>query len=111
MSLTQILLILFVVILVTKPCDIFIIIKEFQKIKAYLISIKSYVIENIDEPLETEQINFYLKKIINLEGYYHGNYDLTTIKEKYYTLIINDELIKNESVPDITRHTDSCLTQ
>ncbi|CEO16919.1 hypothetical protein RMONA_02575 [Rickettsia monacensis] len=102
MSLTQILLILFVGILVTKPYDIFIIIKEFKKIKAYLINIKSSIIKNIDEPLETEQVNFYLKKIINLEGYYHGNYDLTTIKEKYYTLIINNDLIENESAPDIT---------
>ncbi len=102
MSLTQILLILFVGILVTKPDDIFIISKEFKKIKAYLINIKSSIIKNIDEPLETEQVNFYLKKIINLEGYYHGNYDLTTIKEKYYTLIINNDLIENESTPDIT---------
>ncbi|MCC8467856.1 MAG: DUF2672 domain-containing protein, partial [Rickettsia endosymbiont of Eriopis connexa] len=62
MSLTQILLILFVGILVTTPHDIFIIIKEFKKIKAYLINIKSSIIKNIDEPLETEQINFYLKK-------------------------------------------------
>ncbi|AFB31074.1 MULTISPECIES: DUF2672 domain-containing protein [spotted fever group] len=102
MSLTQILLILFVGILVTKPHDIFIIIKELKKIKAYLINIKSSIVQNIDEPLETEQVNFYLKKIINLEGYYHGSYDLTTIKEKYYTLIINNDLIENESVPDIT---------
>ncbi|HJD58803.1 MAG TPA: DUF2672 domain-containing protein [Rickettsia endosymbiont of Ceroptres masudai] len=102
MSLTQILLILFVGILVTKPHDIFIIIKEFKKIKAHLINIKSSIIKNIDEPLETEQVNFYLKKIINLEGYYHGNYDLTTITEKYYTLIINNDLIENESTPDIT---------
>ncbi|MCZ6901695.1 MAG: DUF2672 domain-containing protein [Rickettsia endosymbiont of Ixodes persulcatus] len=102
MSLTQILLILFVGILVTKPSDIFIIIKEFKKIKAYLINIKSSIIKNIDEPLETEQLNFYLKKIINLEGYYHGDYDLMTIKEKYYTLGINNDLIENESATDIT---------
>ncbi|WP_347939235.1 DUF2672 domain-containing protein [Rickettsia oklahomensis] len=101
MSLTQILLILFVGILVTKPSDIFIIITEFKKIKAYLININSSIIKNIDEPLETERLNFYLKKIINLEGYYHGNYDLTTIKEKYYTLINND-LLKTKSVTDVT---------
>ena len=102
MSLTQILLILFIGILVTKPSDIFIIIKELKKIKAYLINIKTSIIKNINEQLETEQLNFYLKKIINLEGYYHGDYDLTTIKEKYYTLVINNDLIENESATDIT---------
>ncbi|ABV73010.1 putative ABC transporter ATP-binding component [Rickettsia canadensis str. McKiel] len=102
MSLTQILLILFIGILVTNPSDIFIIIKEFKKIKAYLINIKTSIIKNVNEQLETEQLNFYLKKIINLEGYYHGDYDLTTIKEKYYTLVINNDLIDNESATDIT---------
>ncbi|MGL4226580.1 MAG: DUF2672 domain-containing protein [Rickettsia sp.] len=102
MSLTQILLILFVGVLVIKPCDIFTIIKEFKKIKEYLINIKSSIIKNIDEPLETEQVNFYLKKIINIEGYYHGDYNLRTIKEKYYTLVINNDLIENESATDIT---------
>ncbi|WP_341787306.1 DUF2672 domain-containing protein [Rickettsia endosymbiont of Cantharis rufa] len=102
MSLTQILLILFVGVLVIKPRDIFIIIKEFKKIKGYLINIKSSIIKNIDEPLETEQVNLYLKKIINIEGYYHGDYDLKTIKEKYYTLVINNDLIENESATDIT---------
>lgn len=102
MSLTQILLILFVGVLVIKPRDIFIIIKEFKKIKEYFVNIKSSIIKNIDEPLETEQVNFYLKKIINIEGYYHGDYDLRTIKEKYYTLVINNDLIENESATDIT---------
>jgi len=100
MSLAQILLILFVGVLVTKPSDIFIIIKEFKKIKAYLANIKSSIIKNnylVDESLETEQVNFYLKKIINIRGHYHGDYDLTKIKEKYYALVINNDLIENES--------------
>ncbi|EOB09521.1 DUF2672 domain-containing protein [Rickettsia prowazekii] len=99
MCFTQILLILFVWILVTKPHDLFFIIKKLKTIKASFI--KSFFIKDIDESLETEQINFYLKRIINLEGYYYGNYDLTTIKEKYYTLIINNAFIENEIVPDL----------
>ncbi|AAU03557.1 DUF2672 domain-containing protein [Rickettsia typhi] len=99
MSLTQILLSLFVVILVIKPHDLFLIIKKFKTIKAFVI--RSFFINTIDESLETEQINFYLKRIINLEGYYYGNYDLTTIKEKYYTLIVNNAFIEKESVHDI----------
>ena len=44
---------------------------------------------------ETEQLNFYIQKIINLEGYYDGDYDLITVKEKYNKLVIS--VIENNS--------------
>ena len=74
---------------VIKPDDIPIIIKQIKKIKSYLINNS----EQINNSLEIEQLNFYIQKIISIEGCYDGDYNLIAVKEKYNKLvkpIVND---------------------
>lgn len=90
MSWTQLILTFFIGLLVIKPNEIFLIAKQIKKVKFYLSNVKSFIFEKnylIEEQQEIEQLNFYLQKIIMLEGSYEGDYDLVTLKEKYHKLI------------------------
>lgn len=86
MSLTQTLIVLFIGLFVIKPNDIPVLIKQIKKIKSYF---------NKDSSLEVEKLNFYIQKIIGIEGCYDGDYNLMAIKEKYNELVksvINNDL-------------------
>ncbi|WP_341788524.1 DUF2672 domain-containing protein [Rickettsia endosymbiont of Lasioglossum villosulum] len=90
MSLTQTLIVLFIGLFVIKPDDIPMLINQIKKIKSYFSNVASS---------EVEQLNFYIQKIISIEGYYdgdyNGDYNLVAIKEKYNKLIksvINNDL-------------------
>lgn len=86
MSLIQTLIVLFIGLFVIKPADIPILINKIKKIKSYFSNVESS---------EVEQLNFYIQKIISIEGYYDGDYNLVAIKEKYNKLIksvINNDL-------------------
>lgn len=92
MSLTQTLIVLFIGMLLMEPNDIFKVIKKIKNIKTYLVNTDN----QIDELSTSEQLNFYIQKIINIEGYYDGDYNLTVVKEKYNKLIksvIDSDLI------------------
>jgi len=82
MSLTQTLIVLFTGLLVMKPNDIPMIIKQIKKIKSYLTNNNQ-----LDNLSEIGQLNFYIQRIISIEGYYDGNYDLVTVKEQYNKLV------------------------
>lgn len=89
MSLTQILIVLFMGLFAIKPDDIPIIIKQIKKIKSYLINNS----EQINNSSEIEQLNFYIQKIISIEGCYDEDYNLIAVKKKYTKLvksIVND---------------------
>ncbi|MGX6960124.1 MAG: DUF2672 domain-containing protein [Rickettsia endosymbiont of Pentastiridius leporinus] len=96
MSWVQLILIFFIALLVIKPNEIFLIAKQVKKIKLYLDNLKPLIIKNnclTENQSDIEKLNFYLQKIIVLEGSYDGDYNLITIKEKYHKLIestIND---------------------
>lgn len=86
MSLIQTLIVLFIGLFVIKPDDIPMLINQIKKIKSYF--------SNVDSS-EVEQLNFYIQKIISIEGRYDGDYNLVAIKEKYNKLIksvINNDL-------------------
>jgi len=104
MSLGEILVILLIAMLITKPEDIPIIIKKIQELKLYCTNFKNQALHYITNDLEInadilasnpEQLNFYLEKIINLQGYYDGNYSLQELKMTY------DELIKQKITDSI----------
>ncbi|XVN41065.1 MAG: DUF2672 domain-containing protein [Rickettsia endosymbiont of Argas persicus] len=80
MTLAQALVVLFIGLFAIKPKDIPVIIRKIKDIKSYIMNIS----QSNDLP-KTEQLNFYIQKIINIEGYYDGDYDL--VKEKYNKLI------------------------
>lgn len=86
MSLTQTLIVLFIGLFVIKPDDIPMLIRQIKQIKSYFSNVGSS---------EVEQLNFYIQKIINIEGYYDGDYNLAAMKEKYNKLVksvINNDL-------------------
>jgi hypothetical protein len=94
MSLGEIVVVLLVALLVVKPEDISTIIKKNQEIKSYFGSLKSqamfYLISgansNFDDE-DIEQLNFYLQKIIGINGYYNEGYTLQELKHNYSQLI------------------------
>ncbi len=102
MSLGEILVVMLVAMIVTKPEDIPVIIKKIQEFKLYCSAVKNQALTYITKDLkidndidilenDAEQLNFYLEKIINIQGYYDGNYSLNELKAKY------DKLIKIKS--------------
>ncbi|WP_425363217.1 DUF2672 domain-containing protein [Candidatus Tisiphia endosymbiont of Hybos culiciformis] len=100
MSLGEILVVMLVAMIVTKPEDIPIIIRKIQEFKLYCSAVKNQALIYITKDLkidndilanDAEQLNFYLERIINIQGYYDGNYSLNELKAKY------DKLIKIKS--------------
>lgn len=106
----EIIIIILVGLLVVKPTDIPVIIKKIKYLKNHFINIKttalSYVSEELDitsfesspkeleqEQLNPEQLNFYLQKIIDIQGHYNGDYTLIALKTTYNELVI-DQLNK-----------------
>ncbi|WP_395476825.1 DUF2672 domain-containing protein [Rickettsia endosymbiont of Pantilius tunicatus] len=86
MSLTQTLIVFFIGLFVIKPDDIPMLIRQIKQIKSYFSNVGSS---------EVEQLNFYIQKIISIEGYYDGDYNLAAMKEKYNKLVksvINNDL-------------------
>ncbi|WP_341757542.1 DUF2672 domain-containing protein [Candidatus Tisiphia endosymbiont of Ditula angustiorana] len=107
MSLGEILVVMLVALIVMKPEDIPSIIKKIQEFKLYCSAIKNQALGYITKDLKidndilknnAEQLNFYLERIINIQGYYDGNYSLDELKAKY------DELIKIKS----TKYVQDC---
>jgi len=101
MSLGEILVVMLIALMVTKPEDIPVIVKKIQQFKLYCLAIKKQLLLSINEGLNTdidviehntEQLNFYLQKIINIQGYYNGNYSISELKENY------DRLIKKQII-------------
>ena len=102
MSLFELLVVLIVCILVTKPKDFPQIIKRIKEIRNFMNNIKKELIDyfkpiiesaesSIDDKKkskelneEIEQINFYLNKIANMGIEYQGEYSLTHIKKYYH---------------------------
>ncbi len=82
MSPTQILIVLLIGLFVIKPDDIPMLIKQIKKIKSYFSNNGQ-----TNDISEMEQLNFYIQKIISIEGCYDGDYSLVQIKEKYTKLV------------------------
>jgi hypothetical protein len=97
MSLGEILVVVLIAMIVTKPEDIPIIISKIQEFKLHYSSIKNRLLKYFTNDLQIgdlqndyknlEQLNFYLERIINIQGYYDGNYLLPELKLKYNELL------------------------
>ena len=96
MSLGEMLVVMLVALLVMKPEDIPTIIKKFRALRMYFSNIKNQTLSYIKKELEFdddllkddfEELNFYLQKIINIEGHYDGDYSVPKLKAKYNELI------------------------
>lgn len=101
MSLGELLVIAIIALLVMKPEDIKDILKQLYKLKNYFSSAKKEIVDYINSELNIaeleehkevatenlEEINFYLEKIISLEGKYKGYYELGELKSRYNDLV------------------------
>ena len=95
----EIFVVVIIAILVCKPEDISFIIKEFYRIKNYLLHIKDEISkpiadelaqlnsQELADPKTLAQINSYLHKIAQLNQSYNGEYSLEAIRKYYYQLI------------------------
>ncbi|XVN42431.1 MAG: DUF2672 domain-containing protein [Candidatus Rickettsia vulgarisii] len=105
MSLGEMLIVTLVAIIVAKPEDIPVILKKIQQFKSYFSDIKNqslfYIaedikVENITLENTPEQLNYYLERIIDIQGYYEGDYSLKDLKAKHNELIKNLNLDKQD---------------
>jgi hypothetical protein len=96
MSLAEILVVMLVAIMVTKPEDIPVIIKKLQQFKLYCLTIKKQLLLYITQDLKTdpsiiendaELLNFYLQKILSIQGHYDGSYSISELKKNYDKLV------------------------
>ena len=96
MSLGEILVVLLVALLVIKPEDIPAILRKIQQLHISFNNMKkeaySYFAKEISidgKPIkdDLEELNFYLEKIISIEGEYKGEYELGELKKKYHELM------------------------
>ncbi|MDF2965947.1 MAG: hypothetical protein K0Q51_1335 [Rickettsiaceae bacterium] len=96
-SFSEIIVVLIVAVLVLKPEDVPILAKKFKELKNYFIDFKKEINKNIDQLTDQaditkaaeediEEINFYLKRIVELGSSYNGNYDLEEIRSHYKAL-------------------------
>lgn len=96
MSFGEILVILIVALFVVKPEDIPAMISKFQHFRSLFTDWKKEILSSLsgatilnDEDLikEAAELNFYLEKIIDLQGHYDGEYSIEKVKSKYYNLV------------------------
>lgn len=97
MSFGELCVVSIVAIIIMKPEDLPAIIKKFKYVRKYIARLKIEVINYFDKELQIEhkelgqdvdEINSYIKKIINLGSNYEGDYSLPDVKDKYKRLVI-----------------------
>ena len=96
MSFGELCVVAIVAVIIMKPEDLPLIIDKFKYVRKYIARLKAEVANYFthellvdDKELEKniDEINIYLKKIINLNGVYEGDYSLDDIKNKYRQLV------------------------
>ncbi|MCC2646024.1 MAG: hypothetical protein K0R02_89 [Rickettsiaceae bacterium] len=96
-SFAEMIVVLIVAALLLKPEDLPIIAKKIKELKAYFAEVKHEINKNFSDLTsdtdiakevqeDIEEINFYLKRIVELGGAYTGDYNLTQIKAHYRSM-------------------------
>ena len=97
MSFGELCVVAVVAIVIMKPEDLPVIISKFKYAKKYFENLKGEIIGFFDKELQidnkdlennVDEINQYIKKIINIGGTYEGDYSLQDIKDKYNQLVL-----------------------
>jgi Sec-independent protein translocase protein TatA len=95
MSLEEILVIIIVAILLIKPEDLPIIFTKIQSFQQYLAALKRDLYSSLNHitkesvalKQDTQEINFYLHRIIDIVGFYDGDYSIESLKTRYNELV------------------------
>lgn len=106
MSFSEFLIILLVALFAVKPKDIPTILKKIKRIKSFIFDTKSEILSQIGMDKvarevgtlthNTDEMNFYLEKIIKLDGVYEGEYSIDSLKKRYNNLIQQKRYAMNE---------------
>ncbi len=105
MSLSELLVIVIVAILLLKPEDLPKIFAKLKQVRQFISNTKWEILTHVDNNLEdakelaeeAEEMNYYLEKIVKIEGDYTGEYSITSLKN-YYTKLVKKELLSEEEV-------------
>lgn len=98
MSLGELLVVMLIALLVMKPSDLPIVIGKIRDLTKLLSKFKQEIFDYfkdqkvVDIESELDEINFYLERIIKIEGKYDGIYELDSIRKKYLELTKNSLL-------------------
>ena len=87
MTIAEILVVLIVILLVTKPSDIPVILKYIKASVGYLRHIQKDFTRYFDQFDDVDEINSYIDKISALDAKYDGDYNIHSIKAYYHRLI------------------------
>lgn len=107
MSFGELIVIVIIAIFVIKPEDLPIIMKKLLQLQKSFRNFKNNALSYIEETIEADDkkiiddvndINFYLQKIISIEGNYEGEYSKKAVKDKYQEIIKNQ--IEIEQIKD-----------
>ena len=93
-SFGELVLVIIVMFLLSKPSDLPLLLKYIKKIKKSYIDLQQEVKnifneEEIDYQDDAKMINDYIYKIIQIEGKYSGKYSLNDTKAYYNNLLKN----------------------
>ncbi len=99
MSFAELLIVILLAILLIKPKDLPIIIRKIKEIFLYINSFKKEVSKELELLTSEEdhqdsyaEINSYIKKIIELDETYTGEYKLSDVKAFYHKLLIQKRI-------------------
>ena len=106
MSLSGIIVVFIVGIFVIKPEDIEVIIRKARLLVEYVLDLKREITSHLNIDIIAKEVKqnhsidhhdancnikdemqFYLQKIININGHYEGDYTLEQVKSQYYKLV------------------------
>ncbi len=99
MSFAEFSIVILLAILLIKPKDLPFIVKKLKETFLYLSSLKKEVMKELDilssespKKEHYEEINLYLKKIMELDATYTGEYKISDIKAFYHKLLLQKRI-------------------
>lgn len=102
MAFTELIVILIVAIIVLKPEDYGSLIKGVSKFYKYITSLRAEIDKEIEKIAiddisdASDEINFYLQKIFDLEEKYTGEYNIHDVKAYYHKTLLKKKISHKE---------------
>jgi Sec-independent protein translocase protein TatA len=101
MSFSEILIVILLAVIILKPEDYISLIKNLRSIYKYIRSFRleieneiSKITEEDDNKISSEEVNFYIQKILELNEKYDGDYSLEDAKAQYHRLLLKTKIDK-----------------
>jgi Sec-independent protein translocase protein TatA len=99
MSFLEILVVLLIAVIILKPEDYVSLIKNIRSLYKYFRSVRSEIETEIskitdsdDSKISSDEVNFYIQKILDLNEKYIGDYSLEDVKAQYHKLLFKSKI-------------------